>query len=569
MTARSKYKQQGILQLSILIGILILINIVSTAVYHHFDLTKEKRFTLSTPTKNLLKNLEDVVLVKVYLEGEFPAGFKRLRNGAKEMLDEFRNIAGDNIQYEFIDPNAIEDKEQKNDLFKQLVKKGLQPTNLKVQGNEEYSEKIIFPGAIITYRGQEMPIHFLQNQVGMGPQEVLNNSVSLLEYKLANTIFKVTRPFRKKIGFILGQGELSELEIADFKKSLQESYNVDSIVLPNTLSIPKDYSAIIIAKPDTFFREQDKFKIDQFVMNGGKVLWLVETLHCDMDSLRNQMFVPENYPLNLEDQLFNYGVRINANLILDLQCNTIPLVLGNLGNTPQTQMRPWFYFPVIISESTHPISKNLDAVMTQFVNSIDTVGARGVKKTILLASSKYTRLQFAPVRVHLGILQQKPNPEQFNKPNQPIAILLEGEFESVFKNRLTSNTSQMLDSLKIKFKEKSVKTKMIVVSDGDIVSNDYDKNGIPYPLGFYRFTSETFANKDFLTNCIEYLVDENGLIETRTREVKLRLLDTTRIKSEKLKWQIVNMILPIALVVVLGFVFNFMRRKKFATDSQI
>lgn len=564
MSQRKTHQRQSLFQLAILIGIFILINVVATAIYHRFDLTKEKRFTLSSPTKKLLKGLEDVIYVKVYLKGEFPAGFKRLQNASKEMLDEFRTIAGDNIQYEFIDPNNG-DMEQRKDLYKQLVKKGLLPTNLKVQGNEEYSEKIIFPGAVITYRGQEMPVHFLQNQLGLGPQEVLNNSISLLEYKLANSFFKITRPYKKKIAFIEGHGEINGLMTADFKNSLREFYEIDSIDLTNTLTLSNDYSAIIFAKPEIIFKEQEKFKIDQYVMNGGKILWLVETLHCNMDSLRNdQIFIPQPYELNLEDQLFKYGVRVNPNLILDLQCNPIPLVIGSLGNSPQTQLKPWYYFPIIISESLHPISKNIDAVMTQFVNSIDTVGAKGIKKTILLSSSKYSRLQFSPVRVHLGILKQRPNPQQFNQPNLPVAVLLEGEFESIFTNRLAPETMQMLDSLKIQFKQKSIPTKMIVISDGDIITNDIGKGGTPYPLGFYRYSQQQFANKDFLTNCIEYMVDDNGLIETRSREVKLRLLDTEKIKSEKLQWQLVNMIVPIVLILIFGFGFNFVRRKKYA-----
>lgn len=564
MPVRKKYKYQSLSRLSILLGILIVINILSSALHYRLDLTKEKRFTLSPTTKKLLNNLEDIVYVQVYLEGEFPAGFKRLRNSVKEMLDEFRTIAGDNIQYEFIDPYTITDIQQRNDLFRQLVKKGLQPTNLKVQDNAEYSEKIIFPGAIITYHGKELPVHLLQNQVGMGPQQVLNNSISLLEYKLANTLFKVTRPFRKKIGFIEGQGELSEPEIADFKYSLKEYYEVDSIYLPNELTIPKEYAAVIIAKPDTFFRDQDKFKIDQYIMQGGKVLWLVETLHCDMDSLRNQIFVPEPYHLNLEDQLFTYGVRINTNLVLDLQCSAIPLVVGSVGNAPQTQLRPWYYFPILISKSQHPVAKNLDAVMSQFVNTIDTVGTPRIKKTILLSSSNYSRVQFSPLRVHLGILKQKPQPEQYNKQALPVAVLLEGAFESVFKNWLTAETMQMLDSLKIGFKEKGVHTKMIVISDGDLIRNDIGKEGAPYPLGYYRYTQETFANKDFLTNCIEYLVDESGLTETRSREVKLRLLDTTRIKSEKVKWQSINMAMPLLLIIIFGGIYNFVRKKKYS-----
>jgi len=401
-------------------------------------------------------------------------------------------------------------------------------------------------------------LQILENQIGYGPMEALNNSVELLEYKLAYAIKNSTTSGKYKIGFIEGHGELSEAEVADISTHLSNFYQVDRIDLPAQIKISRTYKAIIIAKPRKEFSEKDKFKIDQYIMYGGKVLWLVETLNAEMDSLqKNQLFVTIPYPLNLEDQLFKYGVRINQNLIQDLQCNPIPVVI----NENQTEMFEWHYFPVVISNNKHPIVNNLDAVMCKFANGIDTVRAKNIKKTILLTSSKYSRVLFSPVRVHLT--KHKPPPTQFNKPYQPIAVLLEGEFESVFKRRLKFQTLQMLDSLKMDFKEKSVPTKMIVISDGDVIKNDVSRNNQIYPLGYYKFTRQTFANKDLILNCIEYLCDEEGLIEARSKEIKLRLLDKIKIREEKLKWQLINIFIPVILIAIFGLGYNFVRKRKY------
>ena len=564
MQNKDQHKKQSLIELFLLIAILVFVNIIASKIYWRFDLTKEKKYTLSDATKNYLNQLDDIVYVKVYLEGEgFPAGFKKLRNSVEEMLNEFKSLAGNKIEYEFIDPFANTNPRQSKEIYDQLLKKGLRPTNLKVKEDDNYSERKVFPGVIISYRGLEKAVSILQNQISLSPQEILNNSESLLEYTLINTIKQLSQIAKPKIGFIQGHGELDHYSTLDIKHTLRENYRVDSIFLPNELAISKNYDGIIIAKPTHAFNEREKFKIDQYIMNGGKVLWLIDNVHAEMQMMtKEKAFMANDAQLNLEDMLFQYGVRINADLIQDLQAAPIPLVVGAQA---QTKLLPWYYFPVIFSTNKHPIVNNLDAIMCTFVNSIDTVGAKGIKKTILLHSSQYSKALMAPVRVNLQILANKPDPQRYKQANLPVAVLLEGNFTSIFKNRLSTMTKKMIDSLdEVSYKSHGDSTSMIIISDGDVIRNDFDRSGLPYPLGFYKYTQQTFDNKNLILNAIEFLCDKSNLIETRSREVKLRLLDKQRIKDEKKDWQIINLVLPLVLIALFGFIFNYIRKRKYA-----
>ncbi len=557
---------QKSLQLLIMLAILVVINILASYTYHRFDLTKERRFTLSDATKSLLGELEDVVFVKVYLEGDFPAGFKRLSNSSREMLNEFKAIGSHRIEYEFIDPFEDANDQQKKEIYEQLVKKGLQPTNLKVRGDKEYSEKIIFPGAIFRYRDRELPVHLLQNQVGQSPHEALNASVAMLEYKFAKAIKSITRLDKPKLAFLEGHGELTETEIADVARTLSEFYQMIRLDLTDELFIPQDYDAIVIAKPRFRFSEPDKYKIDQYIMYGGKVLWLIDPLQAEMDSLQGKNeFFAQPYDLKLDDMLFKYGVRINPSLVQDVYCNPVPLVIGYQGDIPQTELYPWYFFPILNGTDNHAIVKNLDGIATEFAGSLDTVGAKNISKRILLQTSRYSRHLFSPVRVNLGLARAKPEPEQFNIPFQNVAVLLEGSFSSVFKNRLAPKTLAMIDTVQqLKFREQGEVTKMIVVADGDVIKNDINADGMVFPLGYYRFTDQTFANKDFIVNALEFLIDDARLIETRSKEVKLRMLDRAAIRSSKVKWQLINVLLPVILILVFGLTYKFVRKKKYA-----
>ncbi len=561
-------KYQSVFRFAAVAAILILLNIVANHYYKRIDLTKEKRYTLSKATKDLLRNLDDVVYVKIYLEGEFPAGFKRLRNSAKDLLDEFKSYSKNNIEYVFINPNSgsLDDRKA---VFKELSDRGLQPTNLRVKADDELSQKIIFPGALFTYRGSEIPVQLLENQIGMSPQEVLNNSVELLEYKFANGIKKLTQRDKPHIVFSRGQGELPDNSVADIVRTLQGlQYTVDTINLTTEL-IPRFTNVLIAAKPTLRFREQEKFKMDQFIMNGGSVLWLIDPMVAEMDSIRGDpaVYLSLARDLNLDDQLFKYGVRINYDLVQDLQCNRIPLVVGMLGDQPQTELFPWYYFPLVTPGNEHAIVRNLDAIALQFAGTIDTVGKRDatthINKIPLLRSSSYSKALLSPVRLHFSMLKEPPDQNSFQQKNLLMGVLLEGKFESVFKNRVAATFQEALDSMGHSFADESSFSKMIVVADGDIIRNDVSNTGAVYPLGYWRYTDQTFANKDFILNCIEYLADDTRLIETRNKEIRLRLLDNQKVKAEKTKWQLLNTGMPLLIVIIFGLVYNWLRKRKY------
>jgi ABC-2 type transport system permease protein len=562
MVKNKRNKKSDILNLFLGLAIIVLVNVISGYTFKRFDLTSEKRYTLSPATIEMLKNLDDVVYVRVYLEGEFPAGFKRLRNSTKEMLDEFRAIAKENIQYEFIDPSSNPDEKERNALYAQLTKQGIQYTNLEYREGESKSEKIIFPGAIVTYKEKESPVQLLKSQIGVSPEMMLNNSVQQLEYEIANTIRKLAAQKVNTIAFIEGHRELDSLFTADIGKSLLEYYDVRRINLNEKLSSLQNIDAIIVAKPDSTFSEKDKYIIDQFIMRGGKALWLIDRTDANMDSLNkapNYMALTQD--VNLDDMLFNYGVRINTNLLQDIQATPIPIVVGYIGNQPQQKYFPWFYFPLIMPITKHPIVNNLNAVKAEFISTIDTVGNPEIKKTVLLHSSKYSKVLPAPVRVSINMLREEPKMEQFNKSFQPLAVLLEGEFESNFKNRLTK---EFIDNPEINFREKSAPTKMIVVADGDIIKNQIQySTGRVYPLGYDKYTGEIYGNKNFILNAMNYLCDDSGLISARSKEIKLRLLDINKLKKEKFKWQFINVVLPILMVVLYGLARYYSRKKKY------
>lgn len=565
-------KFQSFIQFGVLAAILLLLNIVAAYFYFRVDLTTEKRFTLTPATKKMLRNIDDVVYVKVFLQGEFPSGFKRLRNATLDMLQEFRSYSGNMVEFDFVDPfEGITDVKQREEIFNQLSEKGLEPRRL-IENKDEYSEKIIFPGAMLFYKGRELPANLLQQQLNTGAEETLNNSIALLEYNLANTIQKLQRNTKPSIAFLEGHGELPLDEVRDVMVSLSNYYQLQRLDITKNLYIPPKFWAVVIAKPTKKFEEVHKFKIDQYIMNGGKVLWLVENLATSLDSLQtnNGTFIAMDYGLNLEDQLFKYGVRVNFDLVQDLQCSKIPLAVGRdaFGNASQLELFPWTYFPVITeANNLHPVTKNMSAVMMQFAGTIDTIDTRKseLTKTVLMSTSPYSRANITPVRVDVNTVRTKPNPEEFNAGNKPVAVAIEGKFPSLFKNRLDPSTLAMIDTLPdVTYREESDYNKMIVISDGDIIRNDFDaKRGQTSPLGYYKYTGETFANKDLIINAIEWLNDENGIISARNKDIKLRLLDKPRVKESKLQWQLINMVLPLLIVVLFGLGFNFWRKRRY------
>ncbi|MFN8276989.1 MAG: gliding motility-associated ABC transporter substrate-binding protein GldG [Chitinophagales bacterium] len=562
-------RNDAIFLLGISLAILLLLNVVSQFFYTRIDLTSEKKYTLTDATKKLVRELKNPVTFKVYLEGDMPAGFKQLRQSTRDLLTEMRAYGGKKIEFEFIDPSTNRSNEERKALMEELLSKGLAPANVQTGKANEQKLTMVFPVAMAYYGEREFPIQLLENQIGYSQQEVLNNSAVSLEYKFTNAIQKLTQYRSPRVAFSNGNGELSAVELADLQDQLiRLRFDIANIDLNKTYKVDTKFDALVIAKPTIPFTEKEKFQIDQFAMRGGKVLWLLDATTADMDSLRinlaEQMVVDRN--LNLDDQLFKYGVRVNSDLVQDINmCNPIPLVVGKMGNAPQTELLPWYYFPLLIPDSRHPIVRNLDPIASQFVSTIDTIRNADVKKTILLRTSDNSKAQLTPVRVHFGILQQRPNPVYYNQKQLPVAALLEGRFSSLYANRMTPEFLAMADTVPdMKFIDRSEETKMIVIADGDISRSEVRGDSTAYPLGYYGFTRQTFANRDFMLNCIQYLVDKSGLLETRNKEVKLRMLNTIRVQNEKLYWQLVNVVAPIALVILGGIAFTWWRRRRFA-----
>lgn len=563
-------RRDAMLTLGLVFTMLLLFNVVSRYYYFRLDLTAEKRYSISKPSKKLAADLKDVVTVKVYLDGDLNAGFTRLKESTRNLLNEYRAYGGKNIEFQFIDPMAVQNLDERKALMTDLMQRGLSPTNLTTKSKTDSKQQLIFPGAMVTYGGREMPVQLLENQIGFSPQQILNNSEILLEYKFSNAIKKLTQYRSPRVVFIQGHGELTNLETADIQNTLLNlQYEVKDFDLHNNYQIPAKIDVAVIAKPRIAFDEKDKYKIDQFIMRGGKVLWLVDGTTAAMDSLKTSptgQFAQGN-DFNLDDMLFKYGVRVNTDVVQDINlCNPIPLIVGQMGNAPQTEMFPWYYFPLLVSDNNHAIVRNLDPVAGFFVSTIDTVKNPGVNKTILLHTTDNAKAQLAPTRIHFGILQNKPNPAYYNQPKLPVAVLMEGAFESAYKNRLSPEFLAASDTVEnLKFVEKSPQIKMIVIADGDIIRNEVRNDSSAYPLGYYMYTKQQFANKDFILNCIEYLIDDSGILETRNKEVKLRLLNTVKAEEEKLKWQLINIALPILFIILSGLAFSYYRTRKYAS----
>lgn len=568
MVNRKKIKRQNIIRLVLILAIIVLLNVISSFIFHRFDLTTENRFTINPATKEILQSVDDIVYVKVYLEGDLPVGFKRLRNAIKEMLDEFRDHTKAGIEYEFINPSENPDKKTIKEIFTQLYNKGLNPTNLEDKSDDgTILQKIIFPAALLTFRNEEIPVNFLKNNPALSPEQNLNNSIQDIEYGLIDAIKKASTKEKKKVAFIEGHGELDKYQTEDAAMALSEYYAMKRIRIRGRLNSLKDVDAIIIAGPDSGFAEADKYIIDQFIMRGGKVLWLIDNISVEMDSLSSSpgtMAMVKN--LNLNDQLFKYGVRINYDIIQDLQCAQIPVNTALSGAQPKWTPSPWPYFPVIFSYSKHPVSKSLDVLKTEFPSSIDTVGEDNkTRKTILLTSSKYSKCFSAPAAIRLDILKKKPDIRQFSSKYLPVAILLEGTFSSLFNNRVPPEISENKD---IGFLSESKPSKMIVVSDGDVIRNLVRVTGdksYSIPLGTDQWFPKIFyaGNRQFIVNAMNYLLDDKGTIAIRSRELELRVLDKKKTTEERVLWQFVNTVIPVFAVIIFGAWFAYRRKKKY------
>lgn len=570
-----KKKKNSLIRLFVGISAILLINLMASQIYLRIDLTEEKRYTLSDATIQMLEELDDYAYFKVYLEGNFPAGFKKLRNETRDMLEEFKAYSP-YIEYTFINPSGIVDNEKREALIQELIGKGLQPTNLHINKNDGSSRILIFPGIVLDYKGYEVPIELLNAQMGVSPERVLNNSIETLEFTLTSALLKIIDGKKPTVAFLDGHGELQGAYLADILQSLSEFYLLGSLRIEGRMSSlfavdtvagkildQPIIDALIVAQPTRAFSEADKYVIDQYIMHGGKVFWLIDPVVANMDSLRmSSRTIAIKNELNLDDQLFKYGVRLNSHLLLDLNARSIPIVTGMIGNQPQQELLPWLYFPVLTPQSQHPIVRNLNSIMTEFPSTIDTIGTDNVKKTILLQSSLYSRLFPTPTIIDLALLEKQPDVVNYQVPPQPVVVLLDGQFKSLFANRIPPvlNDEFTLPPMK----NESKKTSMLVSADGDLIKNQLHYNRhYPLPLGFDQFTRQTYGNKDFIINAMNYLTQENGLINIRSREIKLRMLDKNKARQNLIFIQVLNILTPLILVLLLGLFLSYIRKIRY------
>ncbi len=550
--------------------LLLAINYLAAIFHFRIDLTQEKRYTLSNPTRKLLKNLKEPVSLTVFLTGDLPAGFKKLSKSTEELLQEFKEISGNRIQYKFEKPGEGLDDSAKAKVIDSLYMMGISPTNVKAQikSGESQQQQFVYAGAIVSRDKRSLGIDLLKGQSYEGGLNSLNKAEALLEYKFASAIQKVVADSLPLIAYAMGNGEAFSYNVYDLvERTLMQNYAFRFWFLDSLPFIPSRFDALVIVKPTVKFTDEQKLKLDQYVMHGGKIIWMIDQLYAEMDSLQRAKsdFVAFDRGLNLDDLLFKYGVRINQDLVQDLQCEKVPLVVGNMGNQPQVEFLPFPYFPLLSSYNNHPISKNLDNVLSIFPNSIDTVKSDGVRKTVLLATSEHSRSLSTPAIVSWNSVKVEEDEKTYTRKHIPIAMLLEGKFSSLYANRISSQQRDALDKSNHPFLASTVfENKMIVISDADIAMNVVTQQEGPLYMGMHQFNKYQYANKDFFLNCVEYLTNPSGILEARSKDYTLRLLDATKVEEERGYWQFTNIGIPVALVVVCGLLFAWLRKRKYS-----
>jgi gliding-associated putative ABC transporter substrate-binding component GldG len=543
--------------------LLLVINTIGSFFFYRLDLTKDKRYTLSSTSLHIIEQVKNPLYIKVYMQGELPSEFKRLQLETRQMLEEFQGY-NSNIVFEFIDP--LEDEATSMDNIKELYRKGLTPINISVDDKGKQSQAMVFPWAIAVYDNKEVNIPLLKNIMGASTTDKIIGSVQHLEYSTADALYKITNYKQKKIAIIKGNGELHEAYIAKFLLQTKESYHIGPFTLDsvakqplNSLTELKKYDLAIIAKPTEAFSENEKQVLDQYIVNGGKTIWLIDQVVAEMDSLYSPTGSALAFPrdLNLNDFFFKYGVRIYPDLVKDEQGSPIKLATGEQGNATQYQEFNWKFAPQVYSQSNHPIVKNLGGIKFDFANAIDTL-KNGIKKTVLLQSSPYSKRMGTPTEINLNSVNEETSPADYlNKGHIPLAVLLEGKFHSMFENRILAFDQN-------NFQAKGKSSKMIVISDGDIIKNQLDKNGIPVELGYDQRSGNLYDNKDLLMNCVNYLLDDTGLINIRSKDLDLPLLDKEKVYENYTNIQLLTIGLPIAILGVFGFLFSFLRKRKYS-----
>jgi ABC-2 type transport system permease protein len=544
------------------IVLLLLVNLLAQYAYTRIDFTREKRYTLNPKTEAILQQAEQEINVTVFLDGDLPAAFKRLKLATADLLNDYKALANVRINVVFADPISGLPLNEQDTVINRLYSIGVEPTTLNIKNDNGFAQKTIFPMAVVSSEGRQLPVKLLQNMDAAGSYEDnINSSIQNLEYTFTSAIKKVVTGENPRIGFTEGNGELSDLQLSDALKSLSTTYEAGRVDLGVIDKAGLDRLKILfVTKPQRAFTEAEKYKLDYFVMKGGSLVWSIDQVSADLDSLRGKTEqLAFNKALNLDDMLFIYGARINYNLVADANCAEIPLAMGD-GNQNQIQLAPWLYYPILLPDTASALVKNIDGVRAEFVSTIDTIGVKGVHKTTILSTSPYNKLHNAPKLLSLQMVAEQPDPRDYASTSKPVGVLMEGSFPSVFYNRaLPAGIPASYGNF-----EKSKPTRMIVIGDGDIFKNQVSAtDNSVFPLGFDRFTQQNFGNKALLLNIADYLSSEDNLIALRNKDIKVRLLDKTRVRSEKLTWQIMNALLPIGLLVLFGIFQHYYRKYKY------
>lgn len=541
------------------IVLLLIVNILASFFYARIDLTEDSRYTLSTAALNSVGEFNAPVIVDILLDGNLPPEFIKLKVETRQLLEEFAS-ENKNIKFNFVNP--LEGAPQIDGVITDLQALGLTPTNVTVEQNGKVSQEIIFPWAMVNYNNSTVKLPLLKNKLGATTEERVNNSVQHLEYAFADAFTKLNIKEKKKIAIIKGNGELGDIYIADYLTTLKDYYNIGAITLDSVSTNPekvleqlKGFDLALIAKPTEAFTDEEKFILDQYISGGGKSLWLIDQVAMELDSLFNEegtaMALPRN--LNLNDFFFKYGIRLNADLINDLYFTQIVLATGE-GNSSQYNPVPWYYNPMVFSKNDHPINNNLEAIRFQFTGSLDTL-ANDYKKHILLSSSPLSKTEGVPKPIQLDIINTPPDKDLYNDGNKILGVLVEGAFKSTYENRVKPIKLNTIVN-------QGPENKMIVLTDGDLIRNQI-RNGRPLELGYDKWTNNFFGNKEFLINCLNYLLDDTGLINIRNKKVTIPFLDEEKIVNQKTKWQLINIGLPLCLTFIFGFLIHTIRKKKY------
>ena len=548
--------------------VLLAVNMITSTWHFRIDLTDEKRFTLSKGTIAVLKNLDEPVTIDVFLKGNYPSGFKKLAAATEDLLREFKEVGGNKIKYRFIAPEEI--IEGTNSVYADtLTSLGIVPINLTAQVKNGQQQQQVYPVALLHYKDTMLPVQIYKGKTPIVNVKEVNNAEAMLEYHFANAIASIGKKEKTEIAYAIGNGEPMDFSVYDLaEQTLKPSYNLSLVDLQKQPFISPEFKALIVLKPKEAFSDLEKLKLDQYVMNGGKLLFFIDRLNAEMDSLqiKNEVIAYDR-DLQLNDFIFHYGVRINPDLLMDLQCDYLPFDVNGNG---QFEFLPWNYFPVLESAENHPINKNLGYVSGKFVNSIDLVESEGIKKTVLLHSSPNARIIATPALISGKENVTAPEDNQYKTAAIPVAVLVEGKFTSLFSNRLSAVMNDSLKAHNIEFsKSCPTENKMLVVSDADIIMNAVVKGNQPLNMGMNPFTYGSqrefpFANREFLLNTLDYMLNANDLSEAKSKDYTVKFLDTKKVNADRTYWQLINILLPVMITIIFAFMFQYLRKRKYA-----